>query len=204
MELRRCGSTGPQASLMRGRAVWIAVILIFAGAAPGQGTKSSPPQAKLISIHQEGAQPAAHADMLSPVGEKLGTAKFYAVAAGVRIDVELIQQVPGAHGIHIHAAGKCEGPSFTSAGLHFNPTDKQHGTLNPEGPHAGDLPNFEAGPDGRAKFSVVDAMVSLGEGPDSLFRAGGTSLIVDENADDYKTDPDGNSGARVVCGVIEK
>jgi superoxide dismutase, Cu-Zn family len=189
---------------MRGYAVWTTAFLICASAGFAQTHKSAILHPARTSLQQEDGEPAAHADMLSPVGEKLGTAKFYAVAAGVRIDVELIQQVPGPHGIHIHAAGKCEGPSFTSAGPHFNPTDKQHGTLNPKGPHAGDLPNFEAGPDGRAKFSVVDAMVSLGEGPNSLFRTGGTSLIVDENADDYKTDPDGNSGARVVCGVIEK
>lgn len=189
---------------MRGNAAWMTAVLIGASAGLAQTHKSALLHPARTFLPQEHAEPAAHADMLSPVGEKLGTAKFYAVAAGVRIDVELIQQVPGPHGIHIHAAGKCEGPSFLSAGPHFNPTDKQHGTLNPDGPHAGDLPNFEAGPDGHAQFSVVDAMVSLGEGPNSLFRAGGTSLIVDENADDYKTDPDGNSGTRVVCGVIEK
>lgn len=189
---------------MRGKAIWTAAILLCAGAAVGQTGKTAQSNPVKTSAEQESSPPAAHADMLSPVGEKLGTAKFYEVAAGVRIDVDLIQQVPGTHGIHIHAIGKCEGPSFLSAGPHFNPGDKQHGTLNPDGPHAGDLPNIEAGPDGHAQFSVVDAMVSLAEGPNSLFHAGGTSLIVDENADDYKTDPDGKSGARVVCGVIAK
>lgn len=189
---------------MRYRALLISGALFFSPAAFGQAAKTAAPHASDVPVRQDATEPATHADMLSPVGEKLGTAKFYPAPGGVRIDVELIQQVPGPHAIHIHAIGKCEGPDFRSAGPHFNPTNKKHGMENPEGPHAGDLPNFEAGPDGHAKFSIVATMVSLGDGPNSLFHEGGTSLVVHENADDYKTDPSGNSGARVTCGVIEK
>jgi superoxide dismutase, Cu-Zn family len=184
--------------------VMAAAAIICAQITFGQSNQPASASSSGLAAKQEATVPVAQADILSPVGEKLGEAKFYEAPGGVRVDVDVIQQVPGVHGIHIHAIGKCEGPDFMSSGPHFNPFDKQHGTENPNGPHAGDLPNFEAGPDGHAKFSVVTALVSLGDGPDSLFHPGGTSIIIDENPDDQKTDPDGNSGARVACGVITK
>ena len=114
------------------------------------------------------------------------------------------QLPPGKHGIHIHAVGKCEGPAFTTAGGHLNPDAKKHGKENPEGPHAGDLLNLEVKADGTAKATLLDTMVTLGDGPNSVFHEGGTAIVIHEKEDDYKTDPAGNSGARIACGVIQK
>jgi len=147
---------------------------------------------------------SAHADIMNAQGQKIGTAKIMPSGSGVRIDVNVSQLPAGTHGIHIHNVGKCEGPAFSSAGSHFNPTTKKHGKDNPEGPHAGDLLNLEVKADGHGKASFVDPNVILGDGPNSLFHEGGTSLVIHAGADDYKTDPAGNSGARIACGVIEK
>ena len=111
---------------------------------------------------------------------------------------------PGTHGIHIHTVGKCEGPAFTTAGGHFNPDAKKHGKDNPDGMHAGDLLNIEVGADGTGNANLRAMNVTLGDGPNSLFHDGGTALVIHATADDYKTDPSGNSGARIACGVIEK
>lgn len=150
------------------------------------------------------AQTAAHADFVDAQGKKIGTARLNAADSGVRIDVRVSHLPPGTHGIHIHNVGKCEGPAFASAGPHFNPAAKKHGTENPEGPHAGDLVNLEVNATGFGKASFVDQNVTLGDGPNSLFHDGGTSLVIHAAADDYKTDPAGNSGARIACGAIEK
>jgi len=150
------------------------------------------------------AQPVPHADIVDAQGKKIGTAEFHASGNGVRIDVNVSGLTPGTHGIHIHSVGKCEGPAFTSAGGHLNPDAKKHGRDNPEGPHAGDLLNIEVNADGTAKASLVDPNVTLGEGPNSLFHEGGTALVIHASADDYKTDPAGNSGPRIACGVIQK
>lgn len=146
----------------------------------------------------------AHADIVSASGDKIGTATFVPSAGGVRVDVNVSQLPPGTHAIHIHAVGKCEGPEFKTAGGHFNPANKKHGRDNPAGPHNGDLPNIEVGPDGKATTSLLDTNVTLSEGPNSLFQDGGTSIVIHAMQDDYKTDPSGNSGARIACGVIQK
>ncbi|PYT78530.1 MAG: superoxide dismutase [Acidobacteria bacterium] len=146
---------------------------------------------------------SAHADIANAQGQKIGSATIHPSDGGVRIDVQVSQLAPGAHGIHIHAVGKCEGPAFASAGGHFNPTSKKHGKDNPEGPHGGDLQNIEVGADGTGKASLSDPSVTLGNGLNSLFHEGGTALVIHEKADDYKTDPAGNSGARIACGVIQ-
>lgn len=147
---------------------------------------------------------SAHANLITAQGQKIGTAVLTQTASGAKIAVNVTQLAPGTHAFHIHAVGKCEAPDFKSAGGHFNPTGKQHGKDNPNGPHAGDMLNFEAAADGTAKFSTVNASVTLEQGTDSLFHEGGTSLVIHEKADDYKTDPAGNAGNRIACGVIQK
>jgi Cu-Zn family superoxide dismutase len=135
-------------------------------------------------------------------GKQIGTATLTEGADGVRIALDISKLPPGAHGLHIHSVGKCEAPDFKSAGPHFNPDAKKHGMKNADGPHAGDLPNVEVGADGTVKTAVTTKLVTLGAGRNSLFQEGGTALVIHADPDDERTDPAGNSGARIACGVI--
>ena len=146
----------------------------------------------------------AHADLINAKGDKVGSATLKETKSGVKIDLTASQLPPGPHALHIHAVGKCEAPAFTTAGGHFNPDAKKHGSKNPDGSHNGDLPNFDVGADGKAKVSITAAHVTLKDGPNSLFHPDGTALMIHEKSDDYMTDPTGNAGSRIACGVIQK
>jgi superoxide dismutase, Cu-Zn family len=122
---------------------------------------------------------------------------------GVALELTLHDLTPGEHAIHFHAAPKCEGPDFKSAGGHFNPDGKKHGFDSPDGHHAGDMKNFTVGADGKANVRMEDGDVTLKDGPHSLL-TNGAAIVVHAKADDYKTDPSGNSGDRVACGVVTK
>jgi len=147
---------------------------------------------------------SAEAALKDKDGKDVGRATIIETGEGVRIAVTGYRLPPGAHGLHIHAAGRCEPPQFASAGGHFNPAGKQHGTQNPAGPHAGDLPNLEVAASGEGGIDATTRLVTLGPGPTSLLGPTGASLVVHAAADDYKTDPSGNSGDRIACGVITK
>ena len=145
---------------------------------------------------------SASAVLRNAAGETVGTATFTQATGGVRVSVQVRNLPPGAHGFHIHAAGHCDPPDFASAGAHFNPEGRQHGLRNPAGPHAGDLPNLQVAATGTGQVTTLDSMVTLGGGSNSLFVPQGTSLVIHANPDDEVTDPSGNSGARIACGVI--
>lgn len=132
-----------------------------------------------------------------------GTAQLLASGAQVNISVAAIGISPGVHGVHLHRIGSCEAPDFTSAGGHLNPGDRQHGHENPAGAHLGDLPNLTTGSAGAGTMSAT-LPGSRDEVLARLFDADGTAVVVHATADDYRTDPSGNSGARIACGVLTR
>jgi Cu-Zn family superoxide dismutase len=156
------------------------------------------------SVTAEKEPLSAGASLKDKDGKDVGRATLIETADGTRIVVTGYRLPPGTHGLHVHAVGKCDPPDFMTAGDHFNPTNKKHGTQNPEGPHAGDLPNMVVAASGEGGVDVTTKAVTLGPGPTSLLGQGGTSLVIHAAPDDNRTDPAGNTGARIACGVIVK
>jgi superoxide dismutase, Cu-Zn family len=136
-------------------------------------------------------------------GKDLGIAELTQTPAGVLLKLSVKGLPPGEHAFHVHAVGKCEAP-FTSAGGHFNPDNKKHGMMAAEGQHAGDMPNLHIPQSGDLVVEVLNAAITLEKGkPNSVFDADGSAIIVHAGKDDYKTDPTGEAGGRIACGVIQ-
>lgn len=154
------------------------------------------------------AAPLAHAQTAKAVlkdkdGKQVGAVQLTETPHGVLLRLTLKGAVPGEHAFHIHAVGKCE-PPFTSAGGHFNPASKKHGIATPEGSHAGDMPNLHIPANGELMVEILNSAVTLEKGKaNSVFDSDGSAIIVHAGVDDYKTDPTGNAGDRIACGVIE-
>ena len=174
---------------MRRALVVVGAALILAGCATAMEDKA-PLSAEAIIKDKDGKQ--------------VGQATLIQTPEGLRVAVSGFRLPPGVHGLHIHAVGVCQPPEFTTAGAHFNPAGKKHGTQSPDGPHAGDLPNLTANAIGEGGIDIVSKLVTLEPGPNSLLGANGTSIVIHAAADDMKTDPTGNSGGRIGCGVITK
>ncbi len=154
-----------------------------------------------VSVAQAGPS-AAEAKLYDAQGEEIGEATLTEEKEGVRIELDVSKLSPGIHAFHIHEKGACDPPDFKSAGGHFNPEGKKHGIKNPDGHHAGDLSSITVGPDGMAKIEMVARGVTLGPGKFSLLDADGSTLVIHANPDDDVTDPAGNAGTRIACGVI--
>lgn len=149
------------------------------------------------------ASNGATATLIRGDGTTVGQASLTPKGDGLWLEVDAIGLTPGKHGIHLHAVGTCTGPDFASAGGHWNPMNHKHGTDAADGPHMGDLPNIEADASGKAHLATELAMASLEGGTMGLLDADGAAIVIHAGPDDYKTDPSGNSGARIACGVIK-
>jgi Cu-Zn family superoxide dismutase len=143
-------------------------------------------------------------EMFNPSGDSLGTIEVSEQAEGLKLEVLLEGLPPGEHGLHIHEKGKCEAPDFKSAGNHFNPDQKQHGLLHPEGAHAGDLPNIIS-ENGKVDVNLMAPQLTLKtDQKNSLLRQEGTAIVITEGKDDGMTQPAGDSGQRIACGEVTK
>lgn len=151
---------------------------------------------------------SAFANILGPVevalrkadGTRIGGATMTEARGGLHVEIRVSGLAPGRYGAHIHSIGRCEGPGFESAGPHWNPAGREHGSLNPRGHHLGDLPNLDVGTDGRGTISFDIPGTTMEGARDA--RGDGGSLVIHAAPDDYRSDPSGNSGARIACGVL--
>lgn len=146
----------------------------------------------------------AGANLVDTQGRSVGQASLQQTPHGVLLKLDLNKATPGIHALHIHEVGRCDRPSFESAGDHFNPTNRQHGFANPRGPHAGDLPNIEVPGTTELSVEYFLADVSIDAGPQTLMDGDGSSIVIHTGKDDYASDPAGEAGDRLVCGRIER
>ena len=145
---------------------------------------------------------SATADVRDRTGAPKATATATQVGGGIRLRIAAMNMPMGGYGAHIHAVGQCDNPNFESAGPHWNPTNQQHGKDNPRGMHKGDLPNLLIGSDGRGEMEITIPNASIAGAGNSLLDGDGAALVIHASADDYRSDPSGNSGARMACGVF--
>jgi Cu-Zn family superoxide dismutase len=153
-------------------------------------------------VTADGTNDPARAEIRDSGGRIVARAAAAAVREGVRVRVETAGLAAGSYGAHVHAVGRCEAPGFDSAGPHWNPTTREHGSLNPRGHHLGDLPNLVVGVDGAGsiEFTIPTARMSGGE--PAMMDGDGAAIVIHARPDDYRTDPSGNSGARIACGIL--
>ena len=158
--------------------------------------------ASLTAYAADGGAVHASAALYAADGTFVGQVRFTEDAAGVvHVNAQVQGLTPGLHGIHLHAIGACA-PTFTAAGGHHNPLGRQHGLENPGGAHSGDLPNLVVNVAGHGHLNASTDRASLSAGPVSVFDLDGSAVIIHAGADDQVTDPTGNSGGRIACGVI--
>ena len=169
---------------MRPGKVLLVLAAAYAPSVPAATPSNNPAEAR-ITLHDA-------------MGGEIGWARLQQVGADVRIRLEASRLTPGTHGLHIHTVGKCDAPDFATAGAHWNPTSREHGKDNPAGMHTGDLPNFMVDEKGRGTLITTLRGTSLA----ALRDADGSAIVIHAAADDYRTDPSGNSGARIACGVL--
>ena len=151
-----------------------------------------------------GTSPAAlaSASLVDTQGRGIGQAYLQQTPQGVLLKLELNKATPGIHALHVHDTGRCDRPSFESTGGHFNPGNREHGFLNPRGPHAGDLPNLAVPSSTELSVEYFLADVTIDPGPRSLVDGNGSAIVIHTGKDDYSTDPAGAAGARLACGAI--
>ena len=157
----------------------------------------------LLALTSAASAQSGKATLKNAEGKEVGSAQLSQTPHGVLVNLTLKGIAAGEHAFHVHQTGKCE-PPFTTAGGHFNPASKKHGIMAADGPHAGDMPNLHIPADGNLAVEVVNAAVTLDKDkPNSLYKPEGTALIIHAGKDDYKTDPTGDAGGRIACGVVE-
>ncbi len=150
----------------------------------------------------DSAAVTAAATLRDTAGKKVAEALLTETPHGVLLALTATGLAPGVHGLHVHAVGRCEGTAFESAGGHFNPDGRQHGFLNPRGPHAGDLPNIHVPASGQLSVEYLLAGVTLGAGERSLRDTDGSAVMIHATKDDYRSDPAGHAGGRIACGAV--
>ena len=156
------------------------------------------------SLGAASASPTATATLMAADGTQKGTAKLVETPEGLHVWISVTGLPEGLHGAHVHMIGACTAPDFASAGGHWNPTMRQHGMENPQGTHMGDMPNLTVGPDGAGKLDYVIKGGLLAAGANPLLDADGAAVVIHAKPDDMKSDPAGNAGGRVACGVLAK
>ncbi len=184
---------------MRTLALLSAVVL---AAACGGGSRSRGPVPG-ATTGPSSVGTTARAEMRDTEGRALGTVTLSQTPHGVLIVGDLSNLPPGTHALHFHETGRCDSP-FTSAGGHYNPTQRVHGFKSAGGHHAGDLNNVGVAPNGSAHIDQLSENVTLGTGPGSLFDVDGTAMVIHSGPDDYSTDPAGGSGNRIACGIVAR